>query len=97
MASVIGNPTPETIAPHAAAPGLPPPARVTETLPGAAGMRMEEVFFLDADTFLGPVRQALRAHLSGQGEADRMLRAGAEPVFPRRRKSRRIPVAPLFP
>lgn len=73
MASVIGNPTPD------AATG----SEITGELPkgAAGGMRFEEVYFLDAETFLGPVKRALRAHL------------GAEPDFPMRRRGRK-PVAP---
>lgn len=73
MASVIGNPRPDP----------EPGPDVTALLPreAAGGMRFEEVFFLDAETFLGPVKRALRAHL------------GAEPDFPLRRRGRK-PAAP---
>lgn len=66
MASVIGNPSPGE------GNGNATPAPVC---------RMVEVWFLDADTFLGPVRAALRAHCA-QPDAP-------EPSFPRRRKVRR--------
>ena len=73
MASVIGNPRPDGSSEPVVAPELPKAA------PG--GMRFEEVFVLDLDTFLGPVKRALRAHLS------------AEPDFPMRRRGRK-PAAP---
>lgn len=71
MASVIGNPTPDT-------------PQVTPELPRSAspGLRLEEVFFLDPDTFLGPVRKALRAHLVPPP-------AAADLAFPLRRKGRK--------
>lgn len=70
MASVIGNPRPDSAA----------EADVTTLLPreAAGGMRFEEVYFLDAETFLGPVKRALRAHLT------------AEPDFPMRRRGRKL-------
>lgn len=76
MASVIGNPTPD--APEVT-PVLPRPA--------APGLRLEEVFFLDPETFLGPVRKALRAHLV-------LSHASADIAFPLRRKGRKPAPAP---
>ena len=87
MASVIGNPTP--------GPEFPvlPEATARFSRPAEA-MRFEEVFFLDLETFLGPVRQALNLHFArssgvGRGGND------AEPEFPRRRRNRRS--VTLFP
>lgn len=87
MASVIGNPTPD--------PEFPANPEVTAKFPRpAAAMRFEEVFFLDLDTFLGPVRQALNLHFAGSSGMGRG-RKDAEPEFPRRRRNRRS--VTLFP
>ncbi len=85
MASVIGNPTPDA--------EVPKEYTVTGRLPLASPSRMEEVFFLDPDTFLGPVRRAFSEHLSALGAGSGL--PGREPAFPRRRRNRRA--VPLLP
>ena len=80
MASVIGNPTPD--------PDFPAiPAVTAKLLKPAEAMRLEEVFFLDLDTFLGPVRRALNLHFAGSAGIG-LGRNPAEPEFPRRRRGR---------
>ena len=61
--------------------GNPFPEGGNEDVTQARGPGLIEVWFLDADTYLGPVRSALRAHCAHP--------AAADPVFPQRRKGRR--------